>query len=142
MRSRDPSAPKKTRRAQPPEEIVMHATTQLPGQYAVVRNVLEEMRRRLGSGWLAEAQAEAIAIREDIVAKSKYGSKVQQEPETEEVDKSLEAEVDKVDTSVTSSEHDDVKAAAESQDRDKPKAPPADAISIVEFSNTLGAGFW
>lgn len=100
-----------------PEMMVAKAAAMLPGEYAAVRNVFEEMERRLGKGWIEEAgmraERSSRPYRDEQVAAS-----LQRTP-------SEEANAKELDQSTT-------RHAKQSSRR----------ISIVESSGTLGPGLW
>jgi hypothetical protein len=103
------------------EEAVAKAAAFMPGEYAAVRNVLEELDRRLGSGWLEKAQAEVDA-RAPILEEDGKGQDIGFEPAT--------------------TDQEDVESEAKGEGSSSYPAAKKGDISIAEVSGGIAPGLW
>ncbi|ORY31016.1 ketopantoate hydroxymethyltransferase-domain-containing protein [Naematelia encephala] len=151
-----------------PDALIAKAATFFPGEFAAVRNVIEEMRRRLGQDWLATAAKTALT-RTEVQSLSTVPD------ETTEVSDASEVALEEDDSinfddfdSFDFEEEDELKSGSSSTPRARPRrlidtsekdqlrvqrvakaakqlaasAEDRGVISIVEVSSTFGAGFW
>lgn len=98
-----------------PAELVAQAATQLPRQFAAVRNVVEELERRLGKGWVDRAAESAWQARSSKAAK--------QAPSAQS-------------TSTSADE------SAEETAREEGAASVPNAAGVVEYSAAMAPGLW
>lgn len=112
---------KKRDRSSVAEELVARATTQVPRHYAAVRNVVEELDRRLGSGWIERATDRAWEAAKDM----------------KETERAVAAEGEPVNTAEGTED-----GAADILVGDDSSAQNARPAGIVEFSSTMAPGLW
>ena len=107
-----------------PELALAKAAAFLPGEYAAVRNVLDEMDRRLGRDW-KERAIETMEARHDEdqtgPASEKGTMTVESSTERLQGDKQIEARQEGVETTLEDQET---------------------RIGMVEVSGGLGSGIW
>lgn len=111
------------------EVAVARLTAFLPGHYAAVRNVLLEMQRRQGPGWLQRA-AEANA-------KGKAKS-------MEEITPPTPAESSEEQTSGTASTSNDetIEVLGKGQGESSQAAATNTAPGVIEITASMGPGLW
>jgi hypothetical protein len=132
--------------------VIAKAATFLPGEYAAVRNILEELERRFGRGWLDRAQEAVLSRRpEDTISKTPGLDTVEEgvinENEIEHLKKreggSLgvpgDASLSSEDVAI---EEDTITEESDTLSESKPMSSPGKGLSVVEVSDGLGPGLW
>ena len=111
----------------PVELQLAQAAAIMPGRYAAVRNVLEEMGRRLGKDWLVKAQDTA-------------NERVGKRPATAEVNA---PDLDMHEASKGKGKEDSGELDEdEAVEREVSAKELKGAVSVVETSESLGVGLW